>query len=68
MHKLRVLQLEIRDDGIGVERVGKANGVGLRIMAYRAGLLNGILSIGTDSNGHGTIVTCRIPLFKEPKQ
>lgn len=57
------LLLLIRDDGIGIERSRNANGVGLRIMAYRVGLLNGLLSIGTDTTGTGVVVTCRIPLL-----
>lgn len=57
-----LLVLEIRDDGIGIPESGQANGIGLRIMAYRAGLLNGMLNMGRNSPSGGTVITCRIPL------
>jgi signal transduction histidine kinase len=51
------LQIEIRDDGVGIPPEPKAS-YGLRNMRDRARLLNGELKF---SNNKGTIVTLTIP-------
>lgn len=51
------LQIEIRDDGIGIPSEHKA-GYGLRNMRDRARLLNGNLTL---TNAKGTIITLTIP-------
>ncbi len=55
------LVLSIRDNGIGLPaESNRKNGVGLRLMHYRASLIGGILNVG--SNGEkGTFVTCMLP-------
>jgi signal transduction histidine kinase len=54
------LTLTVRDDGIGLpEHVPNDRGIGLRIMASRAGMIGGSLSVENGSGG-GTIVTCRL--------
>ena len=53
--------LTVRDDGKGFDGTAVSNGMGLRIMRYRAQCIGG--SCDVQSNGaHGTIVTCRVPL------
>ncbi len=55
------LRLRIKDDGIGLQgRPKESDGLGLRIMEYRAGLIGGVLQIGS-SEGGGTIVTLTLP-------
>jgi PAS domain S-box-containing protein len=55
------LRLRIRDDGIGILGVpDQCDGLGLRIMQYRARQIGGVLHIGP-SNGGGTVVSCTLP-------
>jgi PAS domain S-box-containing protein len=49
--------LEIRDDGKGLMADSPKSGMGIEIMRYRAGLINGSLDIGTAEAG-GTKVVC----------
>lgn len=47
----------VKDDGIGIsERIEKEGGMGLKIMRYRAGIINASLDINRD--GSGTLVKC----------
>src|SRR5262249_5016524 len=58
------LRLSIEDDGAGMQgRPEESNGMGLRIMQYRAGLLGGLLQVGA-AKGGGTVVTCALPRRK----
>ncbi|HEY4270863.1 MAG TPA: ATP-binding protein [Candidatus Udaeobacter sp.] len=68
-HKVRIdltvdsdnMVLTVRDDGKGFDGAAASNGMGLRIMRYRAQCIGG--SCEVQSNGaQGTIVTCRVPL------
>ena len=58
--------LEIRDNGIGFDpavrhRSGPAgNGMGLRIMDYRAGMIGGVLNLERLPDG-GMVVRCTVP-------
>jgi signal transduction histidine kinase len=54
--------LTVRDDGCGFD-LARSNetGVGLRIMHYRAKMINGSLSVLSSPNS-GTAVTCSFPL------
>jgi PAS domain S-box-containing protein len=55
-----LLTLRVRDDGVGIaERQAESKGVGLRIMHYRAGLINATLNI-VSVEGGGTLVTCTL--------
>ncbi|HEX4613448.1 MAG TPA: PAS domain-containing protein [Urbifossiella sp.] len=55
------LRLRIADDGTGVgPRPRSPNGLGLRIMRYRAGLIGGTLDLGP-ADPSGTIVTLTLP-------
>ena len=55
------LRLLIKDDGMGMEDGPPASdGLGLRIMEYRAGLIGGTLQIAS-SAGAGTSVTLTLP-------
>ncbi len=58
--------LTVRDDGCGfdVESQSK-NGLGMRIMNYRAKMMGGSLSIQSTLNG-GTVVRCSFPLAEAP--
>jgi signal transduction histidine kinase len=55
------LRLRIQDDGIGIQGgLEPCDGLGLRIMQYRAEQIGGVLQIGP-SHGGGTVVTCTVP-------
>ncbi len=55
------LRLRIKDDGIGFpDGLMRSNGLGLRIMQHRAGMIGGSVQIGR-SQGGGTVVTCTLP-------
>jgi len=54
----RRLMLTVRDDGVGIPAAsGGGGGMGLKIMRYRAGLINAALSVGA-ADGSGTLLTC----------
>jgi two-component system sensor kinase FixL len=56
----RRIALRIRDDGVGVaDQNVAATGVGIRIMRYRAELINATLTIEAAEEG-GTLVTCTL--------
>jgi PAS domain S-box-containing protein len=51
----------VKDNGVGFSRdAAKNQGMGLRIMQYRAGMLGGTLSVEPNSDG-GTSVICLVP-------
>lgn len=53
--------LIVEDDGAGIsEMTGAEDGMGLRIMRYRAGLIGGRLQINRNARG-GTVVRCVFP-------
>jgi len=55
------LRLTVEDDGRGIaDGTDRKDGMGLRIMRYRAGMIGGSLSVARGSAG-GTIVACAIP-------
>jgi signal transduction histidine kinase len=59
----RELLLEVEDDGIGIsESTPAAGGIGLRVMRYRAQLIEGLLEIGSAPAG-GTRISCRTKLL-----
>jgi len=62
----RATSLEIRDNGHGIPQGQTSLGRGLQIMAYRAGLVGGILTVKSGEAG-GTIVTCNLPQFMTEK-
>jgi signal transduction histidine kinase len=52
--------LEVRDDGIGIPGdMARQDGMGLRTMSYRAGLIHGKLDIRRHDTG-GTLVSCLV--------
>jgi two-component system CheB/CheR fusion protein len=54
--------LTVRDDGIGFSREGRGiDGMGLRIMEYRADMIGAMLRIDS-AKGGGTTVACRLGL------
>jgi PAS domain S-box-containing protein len=56
------LLLTVRDDGRGMNPdVEHGDGMGLKIMRYRANILGGHLAIGSDPH-RGTLVRCLVPL------
>lgn len=63
------ITLTVRDDGIGREATARQTpskgGMGLHIMAHRAGIIHADLQIKDDSN-HGTVVTCIAPCAVAP--
>ncbi len=56
----RGVTLSIRDDGIGLtDQARESNGMGLKIMHYRASLIGARFNVETADDG-GTLVTCTI--------
>ena len=56
----RSLTLQIQDDGVGMpHQRAETNGMGLRIMRHRAGLIHATLNLGP-AEGGGTLVTCSV--------
>lgn len=55
-------ELRIEDDGAGLKKTksGQHNGIGVRVMDYRANLIGARLTIKTKPR-RGVIVTCRFP-------
>ncbi len=52
------VRLEISDDGVGLSpRAAESAGLGLKIMRYRAAMIDAHLSIGPGENG-GTLLVC----------
>jgi signal transduction histidine kinase len=58
-----ILQVTVRDDGIGIRRSGSPGGHGLRNIATRAERLGGAFDIRSEP-GEGTTLTWRVPLEK----
>ncbi|PYJ18482.1 MAG: hypothetical protein DME96_01950 [Verrucomicrobia bacterium] len=56
--------LTVRDDGRGFDTRAVSEGMGLRIMRYRAQCIGGACEVRSNRNT-GTIVTCRVPLHAE---
>jgi PAS domain S-box-containing protein len=55
------ISLTIRDDGVGFPKTdSRSNGIGLRVMNYRAGMIGATLSI-QGHRGGGTLVSCQLP-------
>ena len=55
--------LTVRGDGIGMPSNSlESAGMGLRIMSYRAGILNGTISV-SNAEGGGVIVCCTAPVL-----
>jgi PAS domain S-box-containing protein len=60
------LLLRVIDNGLGFPKVmSRHDGMGLRIMRYRAGIIGGLLSVEPHSDG-GTLVSCIMPLPTSP--
>ena len=55
------IQLTVSDDGRGFSSANQHSGMGLRIMAYRAGMIGGKLTVQS-SEGRGTKVVCTAPV------
>jgi signal transduction histidine kinase len=63
-HKQNMLQLIVEDDGVGLPALNpKRKGLGLSIMAHRAGLIGGEFKTERPAKG-GTRVVCRVPIEK----
>ncbi len=55
------LRLQVRDDGVGFEGESPPeDGMGVRIMNYRARIIGGTLDISS-ARGDGAVVTCTLP-------
>jgi two-component system CheB/CheR fusion protein len=62
----RNLNLDIRDDGVGLGRKPpREDGLGLRIMEHRCGLIGGQFSVRGGEPG-GTVVSCVVPMVRRP--
>jgi signal transduction histidine kinase len=61
-YKDGALLIEVDDDGVGLDGVAAAaDGIGLRVMRYRARLIGSDLHIGSPPAG-GTRISCRVEL------
>ncbi len=49
------IALKITDDGLGIPEVIETDGMGLRIMGFRAKMINASLDIGSGENGGTTV-------------
>jgi PAS domain S-box-containing protein len=54
-----VVSLSVRDDGTGIDLAGRSEGLGLRIMRYRADLIHAKFIIESPAKG-GTVVSCTL--------
>lgn len=55
------IRLQVRDDGSGFDEAGVTDaGMGVRIMSYRARIIDGTLDVNS-AIGEGTVITCRLP-------
>ena len=54
-----LLRLRVADDGAGFEGKANGEGMGLRIMRHRAGIMGAALEV-TSAAGEGTTVTCSL--------
>ena len=61
----RDMLLTVQDDGEGFDTKTNGNGMGLRIMRYRARCLGGSCEVRTGAS-KGTTVHCRVPLEAQP--
>jgi nitrate/nitrite-specific signal transduction histidine kinase len=62
-----VVTLEIKDDGVGLAKSDtKSNGIGMRVMNYRAGMIGASLTITSQRSG-GTMVQCQLPVGEPVK-
>jgi signal transduction histidine kinase len=60
--------LTIADDGVGLlENAATGDGMGLRIMAYRAEMIGATFDIRRQSTLPGTCVTCTLPISNRTK-
>ncbi len=60
--------LVVKDDGVGLPKmISKQEGMGLRIMQYRAGMIGGALMVERDLDG-GTCVVCSVPRTPEAEK
>jgi PAS domain S-box-containing protein len=67
-HNKNDVLLVIEDDGIGSsEKMDKYKGLGLRIMAYRMGTMNGTFTIIDNYKSGGVVVFCAFPVYKLQK-
>lgn len=61
------VRMTIRDDGVGYKENTASKGMGIRIMAYRASMMEGTFDIQPNPSG-GTIVTCLFPKLLDHAQ
>jgi signal transduction histidine kinase len=59
------LELEVADNGRGLQPDGRSEGIGQRVMAHRTDLIGGEFVIGPGNDG-GTTVRCRVPYPASP--
>ena len=60
------VRLRVKDDGRGFRTDGsRQNGMGLRIMHYRAHVIGGVLKIDSSPN-RGTEIQCLVPITRHP--
>ncbi len=58
-------ELEVTDNGRGLQPDGRSAGIGQRVMAHRTELIGGGFTIGAGNDG-GTTVRCRVPFPPAP--
>jgi PAS domain S-box-containing protein len=61
-----ILELRIKDDGVGFDKARKSNGVGLMNMKTRAALFNGTIEINTaPGKGCELVVQFKLPVLEQ---
>ena len=58
-------ELEVTDNGRGLQPNSRSTGIGRRVMSHRTELIGGEFAIGAGNDG-GTIVRCRVPFPASP--
>ena len=57
----RQVILTIEDDGVGIAQPPPAEGMGLRLLRYRASIIGGTCEVGP-AEGRGTVVRVKVPI------
>jgi len=60
-----MIQLTVRDDGIGIGQTGSRDGIGMSTMRFRAARIGGTLHLQCAKNA-GTSVTISVPRLARP--
>lgn len=60
------ISIEVRDDGIGIDRPGRRRGAGIDNMQTRAQLISAGFSVGDGRQARGSVVSIHLPIAEQP--